>query len=172
MTRLIVLLAQTLFALLNSILFQKLKCKFLFYIMKVFPKTLVNSWLMIFYLVMSFSPFIRLICILINTIKTAIISPQPSISLKQNFTKNSFILLGIIRKSGDRGMNKEKNSKSRWQSKSIDFYPTSSEEKKAFEVQPVWTGLPVAVRRRRVEVCSWCLKSVSLCSYFSRTLWE
>ena len=47
-----------------------------------------------------------------NTINTAIISLQPSISLKQNFTKNSFILLGIIRKSGDRGMNKE-NSKSR-----------------------------------------------------------
>lgn len=127
---------------------------------------------MIFYLVMSFSALIRLIGILINTINTAIISPQPSISFKQNFTKNSFILLGIIRKSGDRGMNKEKNSKSRWQSKSTDFYPTSSEEKKAFEVQPVWTGLPVAVRRRRVEVCPWCLKSVSLCSYFSRTLWE
>ena len=88
---------------------------------------------MIFYLVMSFSALIRLIGILINTINTAIISPQPSISFKQNFTKNSFILLGIIRKSGDRGMNKEKNSKSRWQSKSTDFYPTSSEEKKAFE---------------------------------------
>ena len=130
--RLVVLLVQTLFTLLNSILFQKFKCEFLFCIMKVFPKTLVNSWLMIFYLVISFSPLIRWICVLINTINTAIISPQPSISLKQNFTRNSFILLGIIRKSGNRGMNKEKNSKSRWQSRSADFYPTSSEEKRAF----------------------------------------
>ena len=50
-------------------------------------------------------------------------------------------------------MNKEKNSKSRWQSRRADFYPKASEEKQESEVEQMWKGPPVAVRREGAEVC-------------------